>query len=262
MITRLLSAALVAGFLASVVATGLQLALTSPLILQAETYEGEGAHAALAPSHDSAPFASLIVPAHAPSQHAHGGGGQDHGHAHGKADEWQPAPGLQRMAFTGLATLVGGVGYALLLAAVMLALRREPTPQSGLVVGVAGFLAVALAPAIGLPPELPGMGAAPLVLRQSWWLMTVIATGLGLYLIAVRRVPLTILGGLVLIVAPHLAGAPQSVDTVSSQVPPAAAAQFAARSLAIGFVFWAVIGLAYGWAWRLFGREAGARAHA
>lgn len=37
MIIRLLSAALVAGFLASVVATGLQLTLTSPLILQAET---------------------------------------------------------------------------------------------------------------------------------------------------------------------------------------------------------------------------------
>ena len=254
MITRLLSAALVAGFLASVVATGLQLALTSPLILQAETYEGEGAHAALAPSSD-APFAALIVP-------AHGGSGHDHGKADATSDEWQPAPGLQRMAFTGLATLVGGVGYALLLAAVMLALRREPTPQSGLVVGVAGFLAVALAPAIGLPPELPGMGAAPLVLRQSWWLMTVVATGLGLYLIAVRRVPLTILGGLVLIVAPHLAGAPHAVDTVSSQVPPATAAQFAARSLAIGFVFWAVIGLAYGWAWGLFGRAAGARAHA
>ncbi|KQQ11924.1 cobalt transporter [Methylobacterium sp. Leaf123] len=254
MIIRLLSAALVAGFLASVVATGLQLALTSPLILQAETYEGEGAHAALAPSLNDASFAALIVPAHA---HAHGEGGHDHG-----KDEWQPAPGLQRMAFTGLATLVGGVGYALLLAAVMLALRREPTPQGGLVVGIAGFLAVALAPAIGLPPELPGMGAAPLVLRQSWWLMTVVATGLGLYLIAVRRVPLTILGGLVLIVAPHLAGAPQSIDTVSSQVPPATAAQFAARSLAIGFVFWAVIGLAYGWAWGLFGREAGARANA
>jgi cobalt transporter subunit CbtA len=254
MIIRLLSAALVAGFLASVVATGLQLTLTSPLILQAETYEGEGAHAALPPSLDETSFAALIVPAHA---HAHGEGGHDHG----KADAWQPAPGLQRMAFTGLATLVGGVGYALLLAAVMLALRREPTPQGGLVVGIAGFLAVVLAPAIGLPPELPGMGAAPLVLRQSWWLMTVVATGLGLYLIAVRRVPLTILGGLVLIVAPHLAGAPQSIDTVSSQVPPATAAQFAARALAIGFVFWAVIGLAYGWAWGLFGREAGARAN-
>lgn len=249
MIVRLLSAALVAGFLASVVATGLQLALTSPLILQAETFEGGHSHAH-APTF--AP-AALIVKAHA---HGEAGGEGE------KSDEWQPAPGLQRMAFTGLATLIGGVGYALLLAAVMLGLRREPTPRSGLSVGIAGFLAVALAPAIGLPPELPGMGAAPLVLRQTWWVMTVAATGIGLYLIAVRRVPITILGGLILIVAPHLAGAPQSIDTVSSQVPPAVAAQFVARSLAIGFVFWALIGLAYGWAWGLFGREAGARRHA
>ncbi|WP_342150972.1 CbtA family protein [Methylorubrum sp. SB2] len=252
MITRLLSAALVAGFLASVVATGLQLALTSPLILQAETFEGGHSHAhapvSLTP-------ASLIVKAHA---HGHGEAGTEAE----KSDEWQPAEGFQRMAFTGLATLIGGVGYALLLAAVMLGLRREPTPRSGLTVGIAGFLAVALAPAIGLPPELPGMGAAPLVLRQTWWVMTVAATGIGLYLIAVRRVPITILGGLILIVAPHLAGAPQSIDTVSSQVPPAVAAQFVARSLAIGFVFWALIGLAYGWAWGLFGREAGGRAHA
>ena len=80
MITRLLSAALVAGFLASVVATGLQLALTSPLILQAETYEGEGTHAlgpALAPP-SAVRLASLIVPAHA---HAPGEGGHDHGTA-------------------------------------------------------------------------------------------------------------------------------------------------------------------------------------
>jgi cobalt transporter subunit CbtA len=257
MILRLVSAALVAGFLASVVTTGLQLALTSPLILQAETFEGGHSHAQ-APSPAIAP-AALIVHAHA---HAHGPSQDPAPGGAEKPDAWQPEPGLQRMAFTGLATLIGGVGYALLLAAVMLALGREPTPRSGLAVGIAGFLVVALAPAVGLPPELPGMGAAPLVLRQSWWIMTVAATGIGLYLIAVRRVPITILGGLVLIVAPHLAGAPQSIDTVSSQVPPASAAQFAARSLAIGFVFWALIGLAYGWAWGLFGREASDRAHA
>ncbi|WP_232629518.1 CbtA family protein [Methylobacterium sp. Leaf118] len=262
MIVRMLSAALVAGFLAAVVATGLQLALTSPLILQAETFEGGHSHASAAQGAPAvAPpaavtLAALIVPAHAHS-HAHGHGDAAPGET---SDAWEPAPGFPRMAFTGLATLVGGVGYALLLAAVMLALRREPTPQAGLGIGIAGFLAVVLAPAIGLPPELPGMGAAPLALRQSWWLMTVAATGVGLYLIAVRRVPLTILGGLVLIVAPHLVGAPHSVDTVSSPLPPATAAQFAARSLAIGFVFWALIGLAYGWAWGLFARSAGADA--
>ncbi len=52
------------------------------------------------------------------------------GHDHGTLDaapEWQPAPGFQRMAFTGLATLVGGVGYALLLGAVLLACGRSRT---------------------------------------------------------------------------------------------------------------------------------------
>ena len=239
MIVRMVSAAFVAGFLAAVVATGLQLVLTSPLILRAETYEGEAAPDARV---------AFIVRVH----------GEAHGDA-GAAQEWRPAPGLQRMAFTGLATLVGGVGYALLLGAVMLALRREPTPESGLALGIAGFASVALAPAVGLPPELPGMVSAPLGLRQAWWLMTVAATGIGLYLIAVRRVPLTIAGGIVLIVAPHLAGAPLVTEEAASALPAAYAAQFAARSLAIGFVFWAVIGLAYGWAWRLFGERTDAR---
>lgn len=245
MITRLISAALVAGLLAAVVATGLQLVLTSPLILKAEVFEGQSAHASLVEL-------ARIVPVHGET---HGGA---HDGAHGTDEDWQPAPGLQRMALTGLATLVGGVGYALLLGAVMLALRREPTPERGLALGIAGFAAVALAPAIGLPPELPGMAAAPLGLRQAWWLMTVVATGLGLYLVAVRRVPIAISGGIVLIVAPHLAGAPL-VTTADTPLPAAYAAQFAARSLAIGFVFWAVIGLAYGWAWNLFGKRAGDR---
>lgn len=237
MIVRLLSAALVAGFLAAVVSTGLQLALTSPLILKAETYEGQAGAA-------SQTFASLIVKAH----------GESHG-SHGTAEEWQPAPGLERMAYTGLATLIGGVGYALLLGAALLALRREPTPETGLAFGIAGFLSVSLAPAVGLPPELPGMGGAALELRQLWWLMTAVATAAGLYLIAIRRTAPAIAAGLILIVAPHIAGAPLAVE--ESRVPAAYAAQFAARSLAIGFVFWAVIGLSYGWAWNLFGRERG-----
>ena len=190
----------------------------------------------------------LIQPAHVHLAH-------DHGHAApGEAREWQPAPGLQRAAFTGLATLVGAVGYALLLGAVMLAVGREPTPESALGFAVAGFLAVALAPAVGLPPELPGSEAAPLAARQAWWVMTAVSTALGLYLILVRRVAITILGGLVLIVGPHLAGAPEAAETKTA-LPAGLAAQFAARSLGVSFVTWAVIGLAFGWCWQMFGRE-------
>ncbi|MCJ2036832.1 CbtA family protein [Methylobacterium sp. J-068] len=243
MIIRLVSAALVAGFLAAVVATGLQLALTSPLIIAAERYETQ---ASAEPARSSP--ASLIVRVH---------GGHDHGTKDPSvsggetAPEWQPGPGLPRMAFTALATLVGGVGYTLLLGAALLACNREPTPETGLRFAVAGFLAVALAPALGLAPELPGMDAAPLADRQFWWVMTAVSTAMGLYLIAIRRAPITIAGGLVLLVAPHLAGAPEA-SHAASNLPAAYAAQFAARSLGIAFVFWAVIGLAYGWAWNLF----------
>ncbi|RZK77481.1 MAG: cobalt transporter, partial [Methylobacterium sp.] len=56
MIIRLVSAALVAGFLAAVVATGLQLALTSPLIIAAERYETQASAVPVRPTP-----ASLIV---------------------------------------------------------------------------------------------------------------------------------------------------------------------------------------------------------
>ena len=238
MIIRLLSAALAAGFLAAVVVTGLELTLTSPLIASAEVYEAHEGH--------QAARALPIVLAHSDFAHA------DHDHA---APEWQPGDGLPRMAFTGLATLVGAVGYALILGAVMLACGREPTPDTALAFALAGFASVALAPALGLPPELPGSAAAPLATRQAWWVMTATSTALGLYLIAIRRAFIAILGGLVLIVGPHVAGAPQPPEA-ASELPAALAAQFAARSLAIAFVFWGLIGLGLGWAWQGFGRTA------
>ena len=238
MIIRLLSAALAAGFIAAVVATGLQLTLTSPLILAAERYEQAE------PSHQAG-RALPIVLAHS---------GHDHAAPDASTLEWQPGAGLPRMAFTALATLVGGVGYALLLGAVMLACGREPTLKTSLAFAVAGFASVALAPGLGLPPELPGSEAAPLAARQAWWVMTAVATGMGLYLIAIRRSLIAILGGLVLMIAPHVAGAPQP-PAGGSELPAALAAQFAARSLAISFVFWVMIALGFGWAWHAFARD-------
>ncbi|TGE01934.1 CbtA family protein [Methylobacterium nonmethylotrophicum] len=242
MTKRLLAAALVAGFLAACVASALQFALTSPLILAAEKYETA---AAPAPVHA---FANpLIVLAHA---------GHDHG-----ADEaqWQPAPGLPRLAFTALATLVSGVGYALLLGAVLVAAGRTVTPSEALTFGIGGFLSASLAPAIGLPPELPGMAAAALEARQLWWVATALATAAGLYLVAIRRGPAAVALGLALIVAPHVWGAPHGPEEISA-MPPVFAAQFTARSLAIAFAFWAVLGLAFGWAWgAVEGRQGVAR---
>src|SRR5205807_3047641 len=100
--------------------------------------------------------------------------------------EWEPARGLERTGYTVLADVLAGIGFAFLLAGgVALAqLRGYPVDaRRGLIWGAAGFAVFALAPAIGLPPELPGMQAAALVARQEWWLMTAAATALGLGLL-------------------------------------------------------------------------------
>jgi cobalt transporter subunit CbtA len=236
MIARVFGTALVAGFLAACMSLLLQTTLTTPLILKAERSEHQHSQ--------RQPNGGLIHLAHVEHSAPSGTDGE----------AWKPAEGLQRVAFTGLATLVGGVGYAFLLLAVMLAARTEPTVTRGLAWGLAGFAAFSLAPAVGLPPELPGMSGDALQARQLWWLSAVIGTGVGLYLLAFLRKPLPILLGLLAIAAPHMIGAPSAGE--DSAVPAALAAAFAARSIAVSAAFWAVIGLGVGWAWLRFGEQA------
>ena len=95
---NMLFVAALAGLAAGVVMTFLQLFATVPLILEAETFEMA---APAAPDHDHDAAAATA----------------DAGHDHG-AEEWAPADGFPRMAFTALANLVTGVGFGLLLVAV------------------------------------------------------------------------------------------------------------------------------------------------
>ena len=91
-----------------------------------------------------------------------------HGHDHGD-EGWAPADGWQRTFATTLTAAMTGAGFAAVLAAVSLISGLPITRQNGMIWGLCGFLAVTLAPAMGLPPELPGMpggrshGAAGLV---------------------------------------------------------------------------------------------------
>lgn len=147
-----------------------------------------------------------------------------------------------RVLETLLFNVLTGVGFALVLSAV-LALRGQPVGlQQGLLWGAAGFAAASLAPSIGLPPELPGMTAAPLADRQLWWLLTVAATAVGLALIAFGPNPALKLAGVVLLAIPHLFGAPHPGAVEAGGVPAEFAARFAAVSLASMAAFWAVLG--------------------
>jgi cobalt transporter subunit CbtA len=147
-----------------------------------------------------------------------------------------------RILETLLFNVLTGVGFAMLLAA-LLTLRGRPVGlRQGLLWGAAGFAVATLAPAVGLPPELPGMAAAPLVERQIWWLLTVLATAAGLGLLVFAPNHAVKLAGVTLLIVPHLFGAPHPAGNETGGVPAELAARFAAVSLVSMALFWAVLG--------------------
>jgi predicted cobalt transporter CbtA len=81
--------------------------------------------------------------------------------------------------------------------------------------------------------------------------MTAVATGAGLWcLVLGGRTWLRALG-VVLIVLPHVAGAPRP-DEIGGAVPPELAGHFVAASLVTAFVFWAVLGWLAGFFYQRF----------
>ena len=138
-----------------------------------------------------------------------------------------------------------GVAYGLLLAGVMLLVGAPVDARRGLVWGIGGFVAFALAPAAGLPPELPGMGGAGLEARQAWWIAAALCAAGGLLALAFARNRFVIAAGVVLAALPHLIGAPHP-ESPEGAVPPELAARFAALSIAVAALFWAALGSACG----------------
>jgi len=142
-------------------------------------------------------------------------------------------------------------GYGLvLLSAMSFAEERGVliSPRAGLVWGAAGFVAVQLAPAFGLAPELPGMNAADITARQIWWFATVACTAVALWLIAFGKNWAMWGTAIILLAAPHLIGAPMP-ETLTGPAPSELAAEFAARALGTGLVAWVTLGALLGAVW-------------
>lgn len=228
MIGRVVLAALLAGIAAGLIMGAIQHLRLTPFIIAAESFEAE---AGAGHSHDhGAPEAGTAANSQTHAEDAH-----DHG------EGWAPADGWQRTLATTLTAVMAGAGFAAVLAAVSLISGLPITRANGMVWGLCGFLAVTLAPAMGLPPELPGMPGGELVARQVWWLGTIAATGAGIFLIATRAEAWAIALAIVLIGLPHIIGAPAAVATQSA-VPPGLAASFAANAIAANAIFWLLIG--------------------
>lgn len=226
MITRIARTAGFSGLLAALLLTLLQSFWIAPLILQAETFES------------AEPVAE---------QHEHAPAEAGHSHEH-SAEAWAPEDGWQRVLATTGGNLVVAVGFALLLAA-LYSLREPGRVSTGALWGLAGFAVFCLAPTLGLPAELPGTAAADLGQRQAWWIGTAAATAAGLALLVFSRHWLFKVLGIVLLVSPHVIGAPQPA-VHASLAPEALASQFKIASWLTNAAFWLALGLLSAWLFR------------
>lgn len=220
MFQKILTSALFAGFCAGLITAALQLVFVQPVLLHAELYEGG----------DLVHFGAEAVRAH------------------------QDVSGidLMRDGLSVLFTTLVYTGYALVLVACMgfAADRGVPvTLRSGLLWGLAGFIAMHFAPAFSLPPEVPGVAAAEVGARQIWWWSTAAATALALGLFAFGKGWLAWIPAILLLLAPHVIGAPHPHE-FTGPVPPEIAALFASRALGVGLVAWVLLGVFSAWFWQ------------
>ena len=235
--SRIVATGAAAGIVAGLLLTGVQHLQVTDIIRTAETYE-VAAQAVPVPAHTHT---------HAQA-HEHE---QEHEHEHGG---WQPEPGFERTAFTALADVSMAVGYALLLAAVLALRGKDSNWRQGLLWGAAGYAVFFVAPSLGLPPELPGTQAAPVMARQAWWLCAAGGTAAALALLVWgRHWSLKVLA-VILLAAPHLVGAPQPA-VHGGVAPPDLARSFIHASALANAAFWLALGALTGHFHRRFNRR-------
>ena len=232
MTRHLVTSGLIAGFIVASLATVLQFAFLERNILLAERYEtGELSHFAASPDHEHG--ATKAAPKAASEQ--------DHD-AHSHVQDNRPF--WLRQINTALTMTLTYCGYGLVMVAGMAITRHFGKTIGGaeaLLWGLAGFAAFSMAPALGLEPALPGMAAADLVDRQTWWLGCAVATVAGLGMLAYGVGIGARMAGIVIMALPHVIGAPH-LDAFFGVVPPELAARHAAGSLGVGLVAWLTLG--------------------
>lgn len=220
MFTRLLTSALFAGAASGLIAALLQLWFVQPVLLHAELYESGallhfGADANISASQDVRGFDPL------------------------------------RDGLSVVFTMLVYSGYAMVLLALMaLAEERgaEITARTGLIWGIAGFVAVHFAPGFSLAPEVPGVAAADVTARQIWWFATAAMAAVAMGLIGFGKDWMAWVAAAVLLLAPQIYGAPEP-EVFIGPVPTELGALFAARAFGVGLAAWVLLGTFCGSFW-------------
>lgn len=219
MFTRILTSALFAGAAAGLIAALLQFFFVQPVLLHAELYES-----------------GALVHFGGPAMSAH----QDVGGFDAVRD-----------GLSIIFTMLTYTGYCLILIAAMAVAETRGAKinaRNGIIWGLAGFVVVQLAPGFTLAPEVPGVAAADVEVRQVWWFATVITAGIAVWLIAFVRNWMAWSAAVVLLLAPHVIGTPEP-DVFTGPVPTEIGALFAARAFGVGMAAWVLLGLFAGHFW-------------
>jgi cobalt transporter subunit CbtA len=233
MYARLLISALFAGAAAGLLAGFLQLYFVQPVLLHAELYENGtlvhfGADKALAVHPDLPGFDAM------------------------------------RDGLSLVFTMLTYTGYALIMLALMSIAEDRGAVidgRTGILWGIAGFVTFHLAPGFSLAPEVPGAAGADITARQIWWFATAGAAGVALWLIAFGRSWALWGAAVVLLLAPHVIGAPEP-DVFTGPAPTEIGALYAARALGVGLAAWVMLGCCAGYFWQREGQHADAGARA
>lgn len=219
MLLRLiLISALIAGTLTGALFTAVQQFQVTPLIVEAETYESS-----------------------ATDDHHHADNGSSHSH--------NETPLLnednQRLLLSLLANILAGVGFALVIVSGIV-FSSQTGWKKGLFWGIAGFLVFFAAPSLGLSPKLPGTSGAPLLHQQLWWIATAASTAAGLAMLVFSRSTLLRGVGLLLLTIPHLVGAPQPEQLITS-APDELLQRFVIAASLANAIFWLCLGALSGY---------------
>lgn len=188
MLQKLLWCALATALVVGTAQTLLQQFQAIPIVLAAEQFEeqrtvGSGAQTAKADHHHD-----------------------DHSHSSSTGAE-------QRTLWTWVANFFHAFGVALLFFSVLMLWFSQKDSQPRVTKAVAllagaGFISLHLWPSLGLPAEIPGMNAAALGDRQTWWILAAVCAGMGCAIVAFRserwRWPL----GAAVMAIPFIVGAP------------------------------------------------------
>ncbi|MDY8110293.1 CbtA family protein [Fulvimarina sp. 2208YS6-2-32] len=214
MFKQIIAGAILAGAGAGLCASLLQIVFVQPVLLHAELYES--------------------------GQLVHFGSASDV-----SADQAVAGFDLQRDSLTTAFNLLVYTGYALILTALMaLAQLRGATisARNGLVWGACGFFVVQFAPGFSLAPEVPGVAVVDVQTRQLWWTMTVAAAGIAVWLAAFGRSPAAWGAAIVLLLLPHIVGAPEP-EFFAGPAPTELGALFVSRAYGVSLAAWTALGI-------------------